>query len=159
MEIQCPQCPALFPQTTMRTRLQVPWCLQGPQAHVNLTALVRFHGLGLPASKCVGGFYLTYFLETESQAPAQPRPLQIPESRIVIHLNTKCEKHCPGLPLLALEEGWCGVDLACAAARLPLPRPLLASHVVLDNASLCLSFSSVHQGVSTASPHWAARVK
>lgn len=70
LEIHCPQCPALFPQTTIQTGLQVPWCLQGP--------LVRFHGLqGFCYSKCGRRVSLAFLGNKESQAPAQPRPLQI----------------------------------------------------------------------------------
>lgn len=58
LEIQCLQCPALFPQTTMQTGLQVPWCLQGPQAHVNLTALRDSMGFKAFATQSVaGGFH------------------------------------------------------------------------------------------------------
>ena len=58
LEIQCPQCPALFPQTTIRTGLQVPWCLQGPRAHLNLIALRDSMGFKAFANQnMAGGFH------------------------------------------------------------------------------------------------------
>lgn len=58
LEIQCPQCPALFPQTTIQTGLQVPWCLQGPRAHVNLIALRDSMGFKAFATQSMaGGFH------------------------------------------------------------------------------------------------------
>lgn len=71
LEIQRPQCPALFPQTTIQTGLQVPWVPAGPTGTRESYSFERFQGLqGFCYSKCGRRVSLAFLGNRESQAPA-----------------------------------------------------------------------------------------
>lgn len=94
-----PPVPCSVPSNHHADRAPGPLVPAGPTGTRESYSLERFHGLqGFCYSKC-GRRVSLVFLGNRISGPSPAQAPTDSESRIVIHLNTKCEKHCPGLPL------------------------------------------------------------
>lgn len=94
-----PPVPCSVPSNHHADRAPGPLVPAGPTGTRESYSLERFHGLqGFCYSKC-GRRVSLVFLRNRISGPSPAQAPADSESRIVIHLNTKCEKHCPGLPL------------------------------------------------------------